>query len=127
MTSKRNSKPMTRKEENQAIRDAVQAAVRAERKKGTFNVSGRGHEPRISLSGQLATILRGVDIPGMYVSGFGSHSLYARRVFKTAREIFRERFRWDAIAVGDHSAYRKENPARSRPAMVSKFARRIRR
>ena len=55
--------------ENAAIRQAVLRAAAQEQRKCEFKLFGRGHESRVTLSVSLAPILRGLDIPRVYVSG----------------------------------------------------------
>ena len=82
-------KPGT-KTENEAIRYEVAAAARIEALL-PFNLSGRGHESRVTLDRSLAAILRTVALPKVYISGYGANSYYPKRVFKrAARELKRK-------------------------------------
>lgn len=76
---------MKDKEAFQIIRKAVLEAVK--REKGPFNIFGRGSEPRVTLDRQLAGVLRGLDIPRIYISGYGANYYYPTRVFKTTQKI----------------------------------------
>lgn len=80
----------TTKRENDAIRHEVTEAARIEALL-PFNLSGRGHEPRVTLDRSLAAILRAVALPKVYISGFGANFYYPRRVFRrAARELSRK-------------------------------------
>ena len=82
-------KPAT-KTENDAIRQEVAKAARIEALL-PFNLSGRGHEARVTLDRSLAAILRAVALPKVYISGFGANFYYPRRVFRrAARELSRK-------------------------------------
>jgi hypothetical protein len=70
------------------IRAQVQVAIEEESRIASFNLSGRGHEPRVTLNRRLAAVLRGQNIPSVYISGFGANSHYPLRVFlKAAQSI----------------------------------------
>jgi len=67
------------------IRDAFLKAMQLE--KGPFNLKGRGHEPRVTLDKQVAAILRGVDLPRLYISGYGANFYYPARLIARAAEL----------------------------------------
>jgi hypothetical protein len=91
--------------ENAAIKNAVLKAVAQERRKAAFNLFGRGHEPRVSLSVCVAAVLRDLDIPRVRISGWGPNYFYPRRVFVTAIKILRRKFRRSPIKLG-YKVYR---------------------
>jgi hypothetical protein len=91
--------------ENVAIRNAVLKAVAQEQRKAAFNLFGRGHEPRVSLSVSVAALLRDVRIPCVHFSGWGPNYYYPRRVFVTAIKILRRKFRCSPIKL-THKVYR---------------------
>jgi len=91
--------------ENAAIRNAVLKAVAQEQRKAAFNLFGRGHEPRVSLSVSVAALLRDVRIPCVHFSGWGPNYFYPRRVFVTAIKILRRKFRRPPIKLG-YKVYR---------------------
>lgn len=76
---------MKDKEAYQIIRMAVLEAVEIE--KGPFKIFGRGSESRVTLDRQLAGVLRGLDIPRIYISGYGANYYYPTRVLETAQKI----------------------------------------
>jgi hypothetical protein len=72
------------------IRTQVLVAVEAESRIASFNLSGRGHEPRVTLNRRLAAVLRGQNIPSVYISGFGANSHYPRRIFLRAEKSIKK-------------------------------------
>jgi len=96
---------MKDKEAYQIIRKAVLEAVEIE--KGPFNIFGRGSEPRVTLDRRLAAVLRGLDIPRIYISGYGANYYYPTRVLETAQKLLEgklERSRYTLI-IGQQSAW----------------------
>jgi len=91
--------------ENAAIRTAVLRAAAQERRKAGFNLFGRGYEPRITLDHSVAAILRGLDVPRVFISGYGANYFYPRRVFVTAMRSLERKFGRSPIAVA-HIVYR---------------------
>jgi hypothetical protein len=91
--------------ENTAIRKAVLRAAAYERRKAGFNLFGRGYEPRITLDRSVAAILRGLDVPRVFISGYGANYFYPRRVFLTAMRSLKRKFGRSPIAVA-HIVYR---------------------
>jgi hypothetical protein len=94
------------KAENKAIRVAVAEAAKRELKKRPFNLFGRGHESRVTLDRRLATILRGQDIPRIYISGYGANYRYPRRVLEAAAELIEAQLGVSLIAFVGDTAYR---------------------
>lgn len=91
--------------ENAAIRKAVLRAAAQERRKATFRLFGHGHEPRVSLDPSVAAILRGLDVPRVFISGYGANYYYPRRVFAKAMTSLKRKFGRSPIAVA-HIVYR---------------------
>ena len=91
--------------ENAAIRKAVLKAAAQERRKAAFNLFGRGYEPRITLDRSVAAILRGLDVPRIFISGYGANYFYPRRVFVTATKILKKTLHRSPIVVA-HIVYR---------------------
>ena len=56
-----------------------------------YNLTGRGHEDRVSLDRTLSAILRGTEITRLYIPGFGPKYWYPARVVKTAAKIINRR------------------------------------
>ena len=113
---------LTPKDENQAIREAVLKAVAVEEAIAPFNLSGRGHEPRLKLDRRLAAILRGVEIPAAYISGYGANSFYPTRVFVRAVDILTTRLGWSPMVVyksEPQSASRLERPGPPQSAQTT--------
>lgn len=95
--------------ENDAIRVAVADAVRVEQKMQAFDLFGRGHEHRVTLDRGLSSILRGQDVPRVYIAGYGPNYHYPQRVFETAAHLLQERLGASPIAVHDTTFYRVKN------------------
>jgi hypothetical protein len=91
--------------ENAVIRKAVLKAAAQERRKAAFELFGRGHEPRVSLDVSVAAILRGLDVPRVFISGYGANYYYPRRVFATAMRSLKRKFGRSPIAVA-YKVYR---------------------
>jgi hypothetical protein len=91
--------------ENAAIRTAVLRATAHERRKGGFNLFGRGYEPRVTLGRSVAAILRGLDVPRVFISGYGANYFYPRRIFVKAMRTLERKFGRSPIAVA-HIVYR---------------------
>ena len=106
----RRTTPLSRREENEAIRQAVLKAVPKEEAKRAFNLSGRGHEPRVTLCPSMAAILRGMPIPCAYISGYGANSHYPARVFATACSILTKSLGSSPVGMGHSGAYRQHRP-----------------
>ena len=91
--------------QNAAIRKAVLKAAAQERRKAAFNLFGRGYEPRVTLDRSVAAILRGLDVPRVFIGGYGANYFYPRRVFLTAMRSLKRKFGRSPIAVA-HIVYR---------------------
>ena len=92
--------------ENQWIRDALQEALALESE--PFNLLGRGHEPRLTLDKRLAAILRGVELPCAWISGYGANGHYPTRLFRRAEKILKRKHGWSPISVYQDRAYRSD-------------------
>ena len=96
--------------ENDAIRIAVADAARDEARRSLpFNLSERGHERRVTLDRRLATILRGQDIPHVFISGYGPNYHYPKGVFESAAHLLKERLGASPIAFYEGAVYRVRN------------------
>ena len=91
--------------ENAAIRKAVLRAAAHERRKASFNLFGRDHEPRVTLDHSVAAILRGLDVPRVFISGYGANYFYPRRIFVKAMRTLKRKFGRSPIAMA-HKVYR---------------------
>lgn len=87
------------KAENALIRQAVLAAAQQEGAKRAFNLSGRGHEPRLTLDRSLAQVLSGLEIPSVYISGYGANNHYPQRVLISAAKLLKRRLGWSPIRL----------------------------
>jgi hypothetical protein len=83
----------------------VLRAAAQEQRKCEFRLFGRGHESRVSLSVAVAAVLRGLDIPRVYISGFGANYYYPRRVFAAAIRILKKKLGRSPIALSDLNVY----------------------
>ncbi|SMC82987.1 hypothetical protein [Polynucleobacter kasalickyi] len=72
------------------IRTQVLIAVAEELRIDSFNLSGNGHEPRVTLNRRLAAVLKGQNIPSVYISGFGTNRHYPLRVFLRAEKSIKQ-------------------------------------
>ena len=88
---------MDKKLVNQTIREVVLESVKIEEREATFQLYGRGHEPRVSLDLALASVLRNCAIPRVTISGYGPNNFYPARVFERARKTLIERLGWSPI------------------------------
>jgi hypothetical protein len=86
--------------ENAAIREAVLQAVAQEQRNCEFRLFGRGHESRVTLAVAVAAVLRGRDIPRVYISGFGANYYYPSRVFAAAIRILKKKWGRSPIVLG---------------------------
>ena len=94
------------KAENALIRQAVLAAAQREGAKRAFNLSRRGHESRLTLDRSLAKILSGLEIPSVYISGYGANNHYPQRVLISAAKLMKRRLGWSPIAFYNSRAFR---------------------
>ena len=88
---------MDRKTLYRMIRDEVIQAAARQGKQAPFNLSGRGHELRVTLDRHFASILRDCDLPRITISGFGANNFYPARVFHEASENLRTRLSWNIM------------------------------
>lgn len=95
---------------NDEIRRALLAAARAEGALAPFALSGRGHEPRLTLDRRLAAVVRSLDLPHVVMSGYGANKHYPLRVFERAATQVMERVGWPAIVVSRGTAWRQDPP-----------------
>lgn len=72
------------------LRQALLTAAAAERAQAPFHLTGRGHEPRVSLCRRLSSLLRKVDLPCAVLRGYGRPHYYPLRVFLAAEDALRE-------------------------------------
>ena len=81
------------------IRDAVTSAAKLEAEMCDFRLSGRGHEPRVTLDRKMAGILKQCAIPRVTISGFGANNFYPKRVFERAKAALVKRLGWSPIEI----------------------------
>lgn len=101
---------------NDEIRRALREAARAEVARAPFSLSGRGHEPRVTLDRRLAAVVRSLDLPHVVISGYGANKHYPLRVFERAAAQVMKRVGWPAIAVTRGTAWRQDPPEPSTPS-----------
>jgi hypothetical protein len=104
---------MNMRKESEAIREALLKAAESEGAKAPFKLSGRDHEPRVTLDGRLAAVVRSIDLPKIYISGYGPNSYYPRRIFKRAAAALKRRLGYCPFAFASQgdSVYRSDPPA----------------
>jgi hypothetical protein len=97
---------MNRKSKTNAIGAEIRIAFQkaSEEVKGPFKLSGRGHEARCTFNRRLSAYVRGMDIPHVYISGFGPNKFYARRVVIRAAEIVNKKMGRQIIHLYEDSA-----------------------
>lgn len=109
------------------VRTWLQIAAIEEARIAPFNLSGRGHEPRVTLDRRLAAVLRETDLPFVCISGYGANYYYPRRVFERAQRQLLTAVNATPIAFGrDGLAYMdvKALPeARRKPIRIRASAR----
>src|SRR5262245_23545403 len=93
---------------NAEIRRALLHSVRIEASKTPFTLSGRGHEPRVTVDRQLAAILRSVKLPCVIISGFGANIHYPKRIFDTAIARLVAELGKSPISFYNDKAYRND-------------------
>lgn len=91
------------------IREAVAAAARAE--EGPFELAGRQHEPRVTLSRGLAATLRGMDLPRTEPNGWVCRRYYPLRVIQRAARRVNRRMGCAVLQCDDRRAWLKEERA----------------
>ncbi len=99
---------------NKRIREVLLQAAEFEGKKAAFELSGRGHEPRVSLDVRLAAIVRGVELPSVYISGFGANNFYPLRVFKRAAAKLKREFGRPILVCNGYCAWVADSLERAR-------------
>ena len=90
------------------IRIHVRSAAMEEAKVAPFNLSGRGHEARVTLNRRLAGVLRGQNIPCVYISGYGANNHYPLRVFLRAEKSLNRILRKSPLAIYSGTAVLNE-------------------
>lgn len=69
----------------EAIRAAfLKAAVE---EPGPFRLSGRGHEPRVTLNRKTAAAVKALEIPRVHISGYGANYHYPLRLVSRAASL----------------------------------------
>lgn len=103
------------------VRVHLRIAVLEEMNISAFNLSGRGHEPRVILDRRLAGILRGAELPFVYISGYGANFHYPLRVFVRAHASLAKALKKSPLAIGrDQRAYIDES-AMPKPTRASRL------
>lgn len=95
---------------NAEVRRALLEAARAEAARAPFALSGRGHEPRVTLDRRMAAVVRGLDLPHVVISGHGANKHYPLSVFERAAAHIMKQVGWPAIAVSRGTAWRQDPP-----------------
>lgn len=95
---------MDRKTIYKMVREEVTNAARRQGQIAPFNLSGHGHEPRLSLDRRLAAILRSCPLPNVNISGFGANNFYPARIFIDASEGLTGRLTWSPLIFRDGTA-----------------------
>jgi hypothetical protein len=98
---------------NERIRAAVLEATTLEAKKAPFRLSGRGHEPRVTLDRSLAAVLRSIDVPHVVISGYGPNKHYPARIFTLSAELLARRLGASPLVVSSGQVWRKSVAGRS--------------
>lgn len=84
-----------------AIRELVLASSKEEEALASFNLLGRGHEPRVTLDRSLARILRKVDLPRVKIPGYGANTFYPKRIFVRAIALLEGRFKESPVGFSE--------------------------
>jgi len=102
---------MEKSEVYQIIRaEALNVAKRLSRQQ-PYRLSGRGHEPRVSLDRKMAAALRGCDLPRVVIAGYGANNFYPRRVFVAAQATLSRKLGWKPFEISsDSTVYLLEPP-----------------
>lgn len=94
------------------IRDEVAKACERESRKREFVLSGRGHEPRVTLNRTMAALLKQCSLPRVTISGYGANNFYPARVFTSARTALLRKLGWAPFEISrDSSVYLVEPPS----------------
>lgn len=75
-------------------RDAIVKAFEREAKKAEFVLSGRGHEPRVTLNRSMAALLKQCNLPRVTISGFGANNVNPASTFTLAKMAFLGKLGW---------------------------------
>ncbi|OLY90687.1 hypothetical protein SAMN05444008_101349 [Cnuella takakiae] len=96
---------------NKYIRASLREAVIAEQYNGPFNLSGRGHEPRVSLDRRMAGVLKNEDLPVVVIAGYGANNFFPKRIFDRALHSLIRHLGYAPFAcANNHSVYRLDDP-----------------
>lgn len=87
------------------VRRAVSDAAAEEERRAPFRLSGRGHEPRVTLDRALAAVLRSAKLPRVIIAGYGPNHHYPRRMLERAVTSLMNRLGWSPIGLGSQSAH----------------------
>ena len=104
------SHAMNRKSIYAVIRAELAAAADRETRRRAFNLWGRGHEARVSLSRPVANMLRGSSLPRVTISGYGANNFYPLRVFTNAQKLLQERLGWATLTVANSTVHLNDFP-----------------
>ena len=95
---------------NDRVRQALLAASELEAAERPFQLSGRGHEPRVTLDVRLAQVVRSLGLPRVEISGFGANKHYPERVFARAAADLRRQLGWSPIELSFGKAWLQDQP-----------------
>ena len=96
------------------IRVEVIKACDRESKKRDFILSGRGHEPRVTLNRTMAALLKQCGLPRVTIAGYGANNFYPVRVFTSARTTLLRKLGWAPFEISrDSSVYMVDPPSSS--------------
>lgn len=95
------------------IRYALEKACEREGKKQAFVLSGRGHEPRVTLNRSMAALLKQSTLPRVTISGYGANNYYPARVFTSARTSLIRKLAWSPFEVSRDSAVYLVEPVKA--------------
>jgi hypothetical protein len=89
------------------VRRALAKATEIEAARAKFELSGRGHEARVTLDRKLASILRNNNLPSVYISGYGANHHYPSRIFERASKSLKKKWGQSPIVCRDSYVYWK--------------------
>ncbi len=93
-------------------RDAIVKAFEREAKKAEFVLSGRGHEPRVTLNRSMAALLKQCNLPRVTISGYGANNFYPARAFTSARTALLRKLGWAPFEISrDSTVYLVDPPS----------------
>lgn len=104
---------------NDRIRRALAAAAEAEEARERFSISGRGHEPRVTLDRRLAQVVRALGLPCVYIGGFGANKHYPHRIFARAAKELEQDLGWAPISVSAWKAALTSAPLDAPPSKAT--------